>query len=151
MIMNTIKFETLSPNRIFKIKYYNQSIFLSEVLNVQADAQGSVVSLIPDNDMTEGNIDVYLYDDEEEFLFGNTSFYYIDTEAIPVDVYNTFRAKVEAGLTFQEITGLSAAVLFGKVRKNGNVVTITGIDGTTDKVTATTTLDGQRTSVSLNV
>ena len=149
--MNIVKFETLSPNRVFTIKYYHEGVFLSENLNVIADAQGSVVSPIPDIDMVQGSIDAYLYDDEEEFMFGSTSFYYVDTDAIPVDVYNTFKTKLEAGLTFEEITGLSAAVLFGKVRKSGSVVTITSPDGITDRVTATTTLDGQRTSVSLNV
>lgn len=148
--MNDIKFETLSPNRLFKIKYFKEGIFLVDVA-VQADPQGSVVSVIPDADMVEGNIDAYLYDEDEEFLFGHSSFYYVDTEALPVEVYNTLMTKIDAGLTFQEITGLSAAVLFGKIRKSGSVVTITGVDGVTDKVTATTTLDGQRTSVSLNV
>ena len=92
--MNIVKFETLSPNRVFTIKYYHEGVFLSENLNVIADAQGSVVSPIPDIDMVQGSIDAYLYDDEEEFMFGSTSFYYVDTDAIPVDVYNTFKTKL---------------------------------------------------------
>ena len=64
---------------------------------------------------------------------------------------SVWETSIESTYTAQDILKVIASVLGGKVSVSGSNFTFRSIDDTSDRVTATTTETGDRTSVTINV
>lgn len=143
--MNTIQFETSIPLAPFQVRYYQLSNLVSQE-DLTSDLKGTVLASIP---LEIGKLDAYLYDGDA--LIGTATAYHDGTDAINSDTYALFQSRIEGNLTFKQISQANTAVLCGKLSKSGNLVSISSAGGSDNRITATTTPDGQRTAVTINV
>jgi hypothetical protein len=71
-----------------------------------------------------------------------------DTDSIPADVW---AKPIEAGYTAEQMVRIIAAESAGTLSGAGtDTETFTGIDGTTERIIATVTDEGNRTAITLN-
>lgn len=76
--------------------------------------------------------------------------YHNGIDAVSAEIGQMLNSEIEAGYSLAEVTRLNASALLGKSSQNGSITTFKGLDGTTTRITATTTAEGDRTAITLN-
>lgn len=145
-----LKFDSFKPNTIFDVLFYNEAEQLAfTVAGITTNPRGVAACPVPQLDA--GYYTAYLVTSTTHARTYCVAYLYHDGyDAVSAEVAQLLNKEIDAGYSMAEITRLSAAALLGKSSQNGAITTFKGLDGTTTRITATTTQEGDRTAITLN-
>lgn len=145
-----IKFDSFKPNTIFDVLFYNEAEQLAfTVVGITTNPRG--VAAFPIPQLEAGYYTAYLVTATTHArTYCIAHIYHDGVDAVSAEVGQLLNKDIDAGYSLAEITRLSAAALLGKSSQNGSITSFKGLDGTTTRITATTTQEGDRTAITLN-
>lgn len=112
---------------------------------------GAYIVTVPPTLAADAHYTAYLIDvTSTPTPVGVAHFYWDGASALEPSVASTRDLKIEADYSLADMLRIQAAALAGRCNQTGNTITFKGIDGTTDRIVATTTPTGDRTAVTID-